>query len=100
MNLIVTELAVIEVTPQGLLLREVAPGVTPEDVQKATEPTLQLAPDLANDRRLTNTSDGRITFALRTHGAAAGACGTIQSSSENRWRIAQEKRWSRIRLSW
>jgi acyl CoA:acetate/3-ketoacid CoA transferase beta subunit len=37
---------VIEVTPQGLLLREVAPGVTPEDVQKATEPTLQLAPDL------------------------------------------------------
>jgi len=45
-NLIVTELAVIEVTPQGLLLREVAPGLTPEDVQKATEPTLQLAPDL------------------------------------------------------
>jgi 3-oxoacid CoA-transferase subunit B len=45
-DLIVTELAVIEVTPQGLLLREVAPGVTPEDVQKVTEPTLQLAPDL------------------------------------------------------
>ena len=45
-DLIVTELAVIEVTPQGLLLREVAPGVSPEDVQKATEPTLQLAPDL------------------------------------------------------
>jgi 3-oxoacid CoA-transferase subunit B len=45
-DLIVTELAVIEVTPQGLLLREVAPGVSPEDVQKATEPTLQLATDL------------------------------------------------------
>jgi 3-oxoacid CoA-transferase subunit B len=45
-DLIVTELAVIEVTPQGLLLREVACGVTPEEVQKATEPTLQLAPDL------------------------------------------------------
>jgi 3-oxoacid CoA-transferase subunit B len=45
-NLIVTELGVIEVTPQGLVLREVAPGVTPEDVQKATEPTLLLAPDL------------------------------------------------------
>ncbi|MGD0963085.1 MAG: CoA transferase subunit B [Candidatus Acidiferrales bacterium] len=45
-NLIVTELAVIEVTPRGLLLREVAPGQTPEDVQKVTEPTLQLAPDL------------------------------------------------------
>lgn len=45
-NLIVTELAVIEVTPQGLLLREVAAGVTPEDVQRATEPKLQLAPHL------------------------------------------------------
>ncbi len=45
-HLIVTELAVIEVTPRGLLLREVAPGVSPEDVQRATEPTLQLAPDL------------------------------------------------------
>jgi 3-oxoacid CoA-transferase subunit B len=45
-NLIVTELAVIEVTPEGLLLREVAPGVTPEDVQKLTEPKLRIAPDL------------------------------------------------------
>jgi 3-oxoacid CoA-transferase len=46
-DLIVTELAVIEVTPQGLLLREVAPGVTPEQVQKLTEPRLRLAPALA-----------------------------------------------------
>ena len=45
-DLIVTELAVIEVTPEGLLLREVAPGVTPEDVQKLTEPRLKLAPGL------------------------------------------------------
>src|SRR5271155_1751246 len=45
-KLIVTELGVIEVTPQGLLLREVAAGVTPEEVQKATEPVLQRAPDL------------------------------------------------------
>jgi 3-oxoacid CoA-transferase subunit B len=44
--LIVTELAVIEVVRQGLLLREVAPGVSPEYVQRATEPALQLAPDL------------------------------------------------------
>jgi 3-oxoacid CoA-transferase subunit B len=43
---IVTELAVIQVTPEGLVLREVAPGVTPDDVQKATEPTLLRAPDL------------------------------------------------------
>jgi 3-oxoacid CoA-transferase subunit B len=45
-DLIVTELGVIEVTPHGLLLREVAPGYAPEDVQKATEPRLQWAPDL------------------------------------------------------
>ena len=45
-DLIVTELAVIEVTPQGLVLREVAPGITPDDVQQATEPQLRRAPDL------------------------------------------------------
>ncbi len=45
-DLIVSELAVIEVTPQGLVLREVAPGVKPEDVQAATEPRLRIAPDL------------------------------------------------------
>jgi len=45
-NMIVTELAVIEITPQGLVLREVAPGVSPKAVQKVTEPTLRLAPDM------------------------------------------------------
>jgi len=45
-DLIVTELAVIEVTPEGLLLREVAPGMTPEAVQKVTEPKLLVSPDL------------------------------------------------------
>jgi len=45
-SLIVTELAVIEVRPEGLVLLEVAPGVTAEDVQKATEPALQRAPTL------------------------------------------------------
>lgn len=45
-NLIVTELAVIEITPQGLVLREVAAGVSPEAVQKVTEPTLLLASDM------------------------------------------------------
>ena len=37
---IVTELAVIEVTPQGLLLREIAPGTTLEHVQALTESRL------------------------------------------------------------
>jgi 3-oxoacid CoA-transferase subunit B len=45
-DLIVTELGVIEVTPEGLMLREVAPGVTAEEVQKATEPKLRVATDL------------------------------------------------------
>jgi len=45
-DMIVTELGVIEVTPEGLVLLEVAPGVRPEDVQKASEPQLRVAPDL------------------------------------------------------
>jgi len=45
-DMIVTELGVIDVAPQGLVLREIAPGVTPEDVQKATGPELRIAPDL------------------------------------------------------
>jgi 3-oxoacid CoA-transferase subunit B len=43
---IVTELAVIDVTPEGLVLRETAPGVTAEQVQKATDAKLRVAPDL------------------------------------------------------
>jgi len=45
-NLIVSDLAVIEVTKDGLLLREVCPGMTAEDVQKLTEPKLIIGPDL------------------------------------------------------
>src|SRR5487761_394005 len=45
-DLIVTELAVIEVTPDGLLLREVAEGVMPEAVRKVTEARLRVAPGL------------------------------------------------------
>ncbi|MHB8615984.1 MAG: CoA transferase subunit B [Candidatus Acidiferrales bacterium] len=45
-KMIVTEMAVIDVTAQGLLLREVAPGLSPEDVQKATQAQLRVAPDV------------------------------------------------------
>ena len=41
---IVTELAFIDVTPQGLLLRELAPDVTLDQVQSLTEPRLLLPP--------------------------------------------------------
>jgi 3-oxoacid CoA-transferase subunit B len=37
---IITDLAVIDVTPEGLSLREVAPGWTAEEVQECTEPQL------------------------------------------------------------
>lgn len=45
-NLLITDVAVIEVTKSGLVLREIAPGWTPEDVQAITEPQLKVAPDL------------------------------------------------------
>ena len=45
-KLIVTDLAVIDVTDKGLVLREVAPGLTPEEVQSVTEPKLIISPDL------------------------------------------------------
>ncbi|MHB8541743.1 MAG: CoA transferase subunit B [Candidatus Acidiferrales bacterium] len=45
-KMIVTDMAVIDVTPQGLVLREFAPGLKPEDVQNATEARLQIAPDV------------------------------------------------------
>ncbi len=41
-----TDLAWIEVTPGGLVLRELAPGVTVEQVQALTEPRLAVAPDV------------------------------------------------------
>jgi len=43
---IITELATIDVTPDGLLLREVAPGLSARDVQEKTEPTLKVANDV------------------------------------------------------
>jgi len=42
-NTIMTDLAVIDVTPDGLVLRECAPGVSAEDVKKATAAPLRIA---------------------------------------------------------
>jgi len=39
---IITDLALIDVTPEGLVLREVAPGVTVEDVKSATGAALRV----------------------------------------------------------
>ena len=45
-NTIVTEMAVMQVTPKGLVLEETAPGLTADDVQRLTEAKLILSPHL------------------------------------------------------
>ena len=45
-NTIVTEMAYIKVTPQGLLLEEIAPGLSAEEVQRATQARLIISPKL------------------------------------------------------
>ena len=45
-NLIVTEMGVMKVTPKGIELVEINPEFKPEDVQAATEATLIISPDL------------------------------------------------------
>jgi 3-oxoacid CoA-transferase subunit B len=47
---IVTDLAFIEVTADGLVLKEVAPNVTAEEVQKLTGPRLKVSPELREMR--------------------------------------------------
>jgi 3-oxoacid CoA-transferase subunit B len=43
---IITDLAVLDVTPKGLALRERAPGVSVEDIQARTEPVLIIDGDV------------------------------------------------------
>ena len=45
-NTIITELAYIDVTPGGLVLKETAPGTTAQIVQTLTEPALRIDPNL------------------------------------------------------
>ncbi|MGH9567267.1 MAG: CoA-transferase, partial [Candidatus Angelobacter sp.] len=43
---IVTEMGCIRVSKDGLVLEEIAPGLNPEDVQRATEANLLVSPKL------------------------------------------------------
>ena len=45
-DLIVTDIAVMEVADEGLVLREVAPGWTAEEVQAETDAELIVSPGL------------------------------------------------------
>jgi 3-oxoacid CoA-transferase subunit B len=45
---IITDMATLDVTAEGLVLREVAPGVSAREVQEHTEPTLKVPSDLAS----------------------------------------------------
>jgi 3-oxoacid CoA-transferase subunit B len=45
-SMLFTDLAVIEITPKGMVLHEVAPGITAKDVQSVTEPELIISKDL------------------------------------------------------
>jgi 3-oxoacid CoA-transferase subunit B len=45
-NTIVTEMAVISVTREGLILNEIAPGLSVDDVQGMTEPPLRMSEPL------------------------------------------------------
>ncbi|MHB8077456.1 3-oxoacid CoA-transferase subunit B [Desulfosporosinus fructosivorans] len=46
-NLIITDMGVLEVTPKGLVLKEMAPGVTFEEVQDCTEAALIRSDEIA-----------------------------------------------------
>ena len=41
-----TNLGLFEVTPEGFLMKEIAPGYTPEEVQEVTEARLLIPDDL------------------------------------------------------
>ena len=45
-SMIFTDIAVMQVTERGILLKEVAPGWTAEEIQALTEPRLIIASDL------------------------------------------------------
>jgi 3-oxoacid CoA-transferase subunit B len=50
-DLVITDLAVVAITPAGFVLQEVAPGITVAEVQRLTGAPLRIADDV-HDMRL------------------------------------------------
>ena len=59
MNTVVTDLAVIDVTKEGLVLREVAPGWSAEEVQQRTEAKLGVSGRVAEMKLVAGIRDQR-----------------------------------------
>ena len=49
-DIIITDKAVFNVTPNGLMLKEIAAGLTVDDIKKATEADFTVAPDVCEYR--------------------------------------------------
>jgi 3-oxoacid CoA-transferase B subunit len=64
---IYTDMAVIDVTPGGLVLRECAPGLDPTAIQSKTEAPLSLAPDIKEMKVPTNFLAAQRTPQVATH---------------------------------
>ncbi|MFC1968986.1 CoA-transferase [Chloroflexota bacterium] len=45
-DMIITDIAVLDVISEGLMLREIYPGLTSQDIQSVTEPELIISPEL------------------------------------------------------
>jgi acetate CoA/acetoacetate CoA-transferase beta subunit len=50
-DMIITEMGVMEIKPEGIVLTEINEGYTIEDIQAATEAELILSPDLKQDKK-------------------------------------------------
>ena len=69
---IVTEMAYIRVTPEGLLLEEIAPGLSADDVQRVTEAKLIVSPHAENNGGVENRTRGRAEFSIDCHSDRRG----------------------------